>query len=100
MSTFINNNDINELLKRTCLNEIVPNYDEINGYTVGCNYKKMKHLIDDFEVRDNDVWVSSYAKSGNCTRLLLNFSFYIINTIIINNLRYNMDSRDGMVNCK
>lgn len=55
---------VDELMKRTCFNEIVPNYNEINGYVVGCNYKKLKHLIDEFDVRDNDVWVTSYPKSG------------------------------------
>lgn len=60
MNTF----DLNELQQRTCFDEIVPNYNEVEGFVLGCGYKKAKTSIDNFEVLDSDIWVCTYPKSG------------------------------------
>lgn len=55
---------IEELLKRTALNPCIPRHCERNGYCLGCGYDDVKEEIDNFEINDSDVWVSSYPKTG------------------------------------
>lgn len=57
MST-INNTNIDEVTNS------LQNYNIIDGYTLGCTYEKLRHLIDNFKVRDDDVWVTSFPRSG------------------------------------
>lgn len=70
-----NNNDIDELLKRTIFNKFVEKYTQVDGYSLGPKHEQFKHLIDNFQVRDNDVWVTSYPKSGKLIKLLQTISY-------------------------
>lgn len=56
--------NIDELFQRTTINHIMPSFVEEDGFLMGCNYKKIKDRIDNLEVKDSDIWVTSYPKSG------------------------------------
>lgn len=56
--------NIDELFKKTTINRLMPSFVEEDGFLMGCNYKNIKDRLDNFEVKDNDVFVASYPKSG------------------------------------
>lgn len=60
----MNSIDINELFKSTTINEYLPDINECKGYMLGYRYNEKKNEIDNFEVRDSDIWVTSYPKAG------------------------------------
>lgn len=60
----MNGTNIDELFQKTTINRLTPSFVEEDGFLMGCNYKKMKDRIDNFEVKDSDVFVVSFPKSG------------------------------------
>lgn len=56
--------NIDELLQKTTLNRFVPKLVDQDGFLMGCNYESIKERMDNLEVKDNDVWVSSFPKTG------------------------------------
>ncbi|XP_044262681.1 luciferin sulfotransferase-like isoform X1 [Tribolium madens] len=39
-------------------------YIPVEGFTLTDQFKQAKHQIDNFEVSDNDIWISTFPKSG------------------------------------
>lgn len=56
--------EMGELLLRTFTNYFRPNYVKVDGCILPENYKQFADAIENFEVRDDDIWVCSYPKSG------------------------------------
>lgn len=56
--------DLDDLRRRTCYSEHIPRYDVINGTVLGCGYVDIKSEIDNLVVKDSDIWISTYPKSG------------------------------------
>lgn len=61
----MNSSNIDELIKSTSINDFLPGYNECKGYMLGYRYNENKDQIDNLEVRDSDIWVCTYPKTGN-----------------------------------
>lgn len=58
------NNDINDLIQRTCVSGGYGPYINYNGCFITERYEKFASEIENFEVNDSDIWVSSFPKAG------------------------------------
>ncbi|XP_043276423.1 luciferin sulfotransferase-like [Venturia canescens] len=56
--------DVDRLLRETFTNEFRTGYINLKGFCLPAYYKKFANSIENFEVRDDDVWVCSFPKSG------------------------------------
>ncbi|XP_043265450.1 luciferin sulfotransferase-like [Colletes gigas] len=57
-------NDLNQILKETFTTEFRKGYITVNGVCLPERFNKFSQAIEDFEVRDDDVWVCSFPKTG------------------------------------
>lgn len=56
--------DLDRLAVETLTEKARTNYVWINGVYLPEEYKKIADAVENFEVRDDDVWVCSFQKSG------------------------------------
>ncbi|XP_076630425.1 luciferin sulfotransferase [Colletes latitarsis] len=57
-------NDLNQILKETFTTEFRKGYITVNGVCLPERFNKFSQAIEDFEVRDDDIWVCSFPKTG------------------------------------
>lgn len=57
-------NEINDLLQRTCVGNGFGPYEYYNGCFLTVKYQKHAKEIDNLEVNDSDIWVTSFPKCG------------------------------------
>lgn len=57
-------------------------YIKFNGYFIASQYKNFIDVIENFEVRDDDIWVCSFPKTGKSTEII--HSTKIFDQIIAN----------------
>lgn len=55
---------IGELLQRTSATEFRTGFISVDGVCLPEYYKKFAEQLENFEVRDDDVWVCSFPKTG------------------------------------
>lgn len=56
--------DINDLLERTCVGEGNGPFENYKGCFLAEIYKNSAEEIDNLQVNDSDVWVTSFPKCG------------------------------------
>ncbi|XP_076240817.1 luciferin sulfotransferase [Calliopsis andreniformis] len=57
-------NDLDQLLRENFTAEFRKGYVTVNGVCLPERYEKFARAIEDFEVRDDDIWVCSFPKTG------------------------------------
>ncbi|XP_026674211.1 sulfotransferase 1 family member D1-like [Ceratina calcarata] len=58
------NEDLDRLLKEKFTNDFRKGYVTVQGVCLPITYKRFEEEIENFEVKDDDVWVCSFPKSG------------------------------------
>lgn len=56
--------DLDQILKEQFTSEYRKGYVIVNGVCLPEKYNKFARAIEDFEVRDDDIWVCSFCKAG------------------------------------
>ncbi|XP_046418746.1 luciferin sulfotransferase-like [Neodiprion fabricii] len=56
--------ELGEILQKTFTNYFRTAYIKVDGCILPENYKQFADAIENFEVRDDDIWVCSYPKTG------------------------------------
>ena len=61
--------DLDQLLRDKFTNEFRTGYITFDGFCLPEYFLKFADQIENFEVRDDDVWVCSFPKTGNLNNL-------------------------------
>lgn len=56
--------NIDDLVEKCLITENRRGYYNIRGHVMPISFQKTIKLIEDFEVRENDIWVVTFPKSG------------------------------------
>lgn len=56
--------DVDRLLRETFTNEFRTGYMTLEGFCLPAYYENFANSIENLEVRDDDIWVCSFPKSG------------------------------------
>ena len=60
----VDEDDLNRILKEKFTSEFRTGYISVDGVCLPENYAKFADAIENMEVRDDDVWVCSFPKTG------------------------------------
>nr|XP_012143925.1 PREDICTED: estrogen sulfotransferase, testis isoform-like [Megachile rotundata]XP_012143926.1 PREDICTED: estrogen sulfotransferase, testis isoform-like [Megachile rotundata]XP_012143927.1 PREDICTED: estrogen sulfotransferase, testis isoform-like [Megachile rotundata] len=63
-STVDSKSELNRLLHETFTSPVRKGYITVQGFCLPERYQKFAQAIEDFEVKDDDVWVCSFPKTG------------------------------------
>jgi len=59
--------EVGEIQNKYFLSDFRPNgYRKFRNVTLPSCHSKLAERIENFEVRDDDVWIMSYPKTGKC----------------------------------
>lgn len=64
MTTQIKTDDLDQILIDTFTNEFRKGYITVNGFSMPVGYSDLAETIENFEVKDDDIWVCSFPKTG------------------------------------
>lgn len=56
--------DLYKLFEKTCVNELTGAYANYKNCFLPTRYEKFAKEIDEMEVYDTDIWVTSFPKTG------------------------------------
>lgn len=59
--------DLNKLWKEIFHPEFVGNYVSVEGVRLPDHFNKFRDEIENFKIRDDDVWICSFPKGGKCS---------------------------------
>lgn len=68
---------LGELLNKMCINQLLTGFIRVDGVILRENYKQIADAIENIEVHDDDVWVCSFPKSGENSRIRRYFDIII-----------------------
>lgn len=60
------NGELGEILLKKFTNQFRNGYVKSRGYVLPEYYKKFGQRVEELEVRDDDLWVVSFPKTGKC----------------------------------
>lgn len=63
--------DLDVIIKNKYTNALRKGYAFHDGIFMLTNFPNYRKEIENFEVRDDDVWVSSFAKAGRSKKIIL-----------------------------
>lgn len=92
-----NTKDLDRMLEKLFVNEFRTGYVTKEGVCLPKYYETFEEGIKNFQVRDDDVWVCSFPKTGELKKYS-NFTFFTESCILFVS-RDNVDSGDGLVHC-
>lgn len=64
MAPWFVNDDLDRILKEKFITEFRKGYVTVEGVCLPERFEKFARAIEDFEVRDDDIWVCSFPKTG------------------------------------
>lgn len=64
MTTQIKTDDLDQIMIDQFTNEFRKGYITVNGFSMPVGYKDLAETIENFEVKDDDIWVCSFPKTG------------------------------------
>ena len=77
-------NDLDQILKDKFTTEFRKEYTTVQGICLPKKYEDFAQIIENFEIRDDDVWICSFPKTGIIfLSILLREKIYIYINVIL-----------------
>lgn len=55
---------LDQLLERTVFNSAIKKFEMVDGCQLNAHFNDIKEEIENLQVKDSDVWICSYPKTG------------------------------------